>query len=102
MTSFHYTIAKDLSTVKKELVSIMASEIKKDYVKPQWDGDNLIIKIEKMGSSEIRFALYQEGNNVHIQEKKRNISFLHKPFVGDVERTVQHILGTKLGAVQKG
>jgi len=101
MSNFHYTIAKDLASVKKELASIMTQEIKKDYVKPQWDGDNLVIKIEKMGSSEIRFALYEQGGSVHIQEKKRSISLLHKAFVGDVERAIQHLLGNKLGAVQK-
>ncbi|WGL61496.1 hypothetical protein QEJ31_07820 [Pigmentibacter sp. JX0631] len=96
--SIKYVINRDLDQVKSELTKLIASEIKKDYVKTSWENNQLIIKIEKMGSSVICIALKNENGKVHICEESRKIAFTHKPFAGEVEKMVADILGNKLGA----
>ncbi|RDB35455.1 hypothetical protein [Spirobacillus cienkowskii] len=93
-----YVISKELASVKSELTSLIASEIKKDYVKTSWNKDELVIKIEKMGTSEICIALKDNNGKVHICEVRRKIAMMHKPFAGEVEKLVENILGNKLGA----
>lgn len=96
--SINYLIAKDLDKVKSELTGLIASEIKKDYVKTSWNNNELIIKIEKMGTSEICIELKNDSGKVRICEVRRKIAFTHKPFAGEVEKMVADILGNKLGA----
>jgi len=93
-----YAVEKTLQDVKADLAKIIASEIKKDYVKTSWDENQLCIKIDKGGSSEIRIGLQEKDGKVLISELKRSIAFLHKPFIGEVEKMIDHILGQKLGA----
>lgn len=93
-----YTAEKNLEDVKSDLKKIISEEIKKDYVKTSWDQNELCIKIEKGGTSEIRIGLQEKEGKVLISEIKRNIAFLHKPFISDVEKMIDHILGQKLGA----
>lgn len=98
MSQINYIIEKDKDIVKKELTEILKREIKKDYVKTDWDKFNLKIKIEKMGSSEIIVALEESNNCVKICEKKRNIAMMHKPFISEVEKIVENIMLAHLGA----
>lgn len=93
-----YSIEKTIDAVKSELSKVIANEIKKDYVKTSWDQNELCIKIEKGGTSEIRIGLKEKDGKVLISEVKRNIAFLHKPFIGEVEKMIDHILDQKLGA----
>jgi hypothetical protein len=51
-----------------------------------------------MGTSEIKMSLQDNGKGTKIQETKRNIAMMHKPFIGDVERMVVEIFENKLGA----
>jgi hypothetical protein len=95
---FSYILDKDIVFTKENLSSIISTEIKKDYVKTSWKENELSIKIEKMGTSEIKMQLQPQGNSTKIVEVKRNISMMHKPFIGDVERIVCHLLENKLGA----
>lgn len=96
--SISYVIKKEIAAVKTELTGIIAKEIRKDYVKTSWNNNELIIKIEKMGTSEICIELKNDGGNVHISEVRRKIAFTHKPFAKEVEKMVEDILGNKLGA----
>ncbi|WP_186646469.1 hypothetical protein [Fluviispira vulneris] len=94
----NYVINKGIAAVKNELIDILAREIKKDYVHTSWDNNDLIIEIKKMGSSKINIAFKEIGNEVRINEVKRNIAMMHKPFTAEVEKMVDDILVNKLGA----
>ena len=93
-----YVIKKEINSVKSELTNIIAKEIKKDWVKTSWNNNELIIKIEKAGTSEICIELKTDSDNVRICEVRRKIAMMHKPFAGEVEKMVDDILGNKLGA----
>lgn len=96
--SISYVIKKEIESVKTELTAIIAKAIKKDYVQTSWNNNELIIKIKKVATSEICIELKDDNGNVHICEVKRKIAMMHKPFVGEVEKIVDDILGNKLGA----
>lgn len=96
--SINYVIKKEIDSVKSELSQLIAKEIKKDYVKTFWNNNELIIKIEKMGTSEFCIELKNENGNVSICEVRRKIAMMHKPFAGEVEKLVDDILSNKLGA----
>lgn len=98
MAKIKYVIQENATDVKTKLIEIISREIKKDYVKTAWDKMVLCIKIEKMGSSEIRLALNSSGEQTLIEETKRSIAMMHKPFIADVEKVVENILQNKLGA----
>lgn len=97
---FCYLVGKDPDTVKQELTSLLTQEIKKDYIKSSWSGNALSIKIEKAGSSELCFLVDKKDGKTAITEDKakRKISFMHKPFIGEVERVIDDLLCRKLGA----
>ncbi|APJ02511.1 hypothetical protein [Silvanigrella aquatica] len=93
-----YVIEEDINSVKSRLSNLIAQEIKKDYVKTSWNKNELIIKIEKMGTSEISIELKDDNGTVNICEVRRKIAMMHKPFASEVEKMVDDILGNKLGA----
>ena len=95
---FKYTIEGKAEEIKTKLSSILQTEIKKPYVKTAWNGQELLIKIEKAGSSEIKILLSEKGDQCLIEETKRSIAFMHKPFIGEVENIVDNLLTNKLGA----
>lgn len=96
--SMRYIVTKGISAVKNELTSILANEIKKEYVKTSWNNYQLVIEIKKMGLSKIFIALNENGDKVQIDEIKREIAFVHKPFATEVEKMVEDIMVNKLGA----
>lgn len=100
MTKIHYCANDNLENTKNKLNTILENEFKKDYIKTFWENDELCIRIEKMGTSEIKIHLAQDGDQVHLKESKRNISMMHKPFVAEVERRVQVVMEDRLGATQ--
>jgi hypothetical protein len=62
-----------------------------------WQGNEMHVRIDKGGKSEFRLALTQEGGDCRVVETKRDVAFLHKPFVGKVETFVGDLMST-LGA----
>ena len=64
-----------------------------------WQGNELFVRIDKAGKSEFRLALKQNGNDASIVEVKRDVAFLHKPFVTKVENYVGEIM-SQIGARQ--
>ena len=96
--SIEYQINENAETVKSKLINILTTEIKKPYVKTSWNDYELSIKIEKMGSSEIKIQLKEQEGICLIQESKRNIAFMHKAFIGEVEKIIDDMLTLKLGA----
>ena len=98
MSKIQYCITSNLDDTKNKLSEIIRHEFKKDYIKTSWNNHELCIRIEKVGASEIKIALTQEGDSVFLKESSRNISMMHKPFVSEVERRVHLVMEEKLGA----
>ncbi len=98
MSHFKYSIEGSAEAIKSKLTDILAREIKKPYVKTSWNQHELLIRIEKMGSSEIKIQLAEANGNCTIQEAKRSIAMMHKAFIGEVEKIVDDLLTNKLGA----
>ena len=94
----NFVIEKKAEAVKSELTAILAKEIQKPYVKITWENFVMTIKIEKMGTSEIKLTILENQGACTISESKRNIAMMHKPFVGEVEKMVDDIMLKKLGA----
>ncbi len=59
-----------------------------------WEKDELCVRIDKAGKSEFRMRLKTDGSKIKIEETKRDISFMHKPFVGKVESFVEQVMNT--------
>lgn len=98
MSSFKYHVDGKAEEIKLKLIDILAQEIKKPYVKTNWNNHELSICIEKMGTSEIKIQLKEQEGKCTIQEAKRSIAFMHKAFIGEVEKIVDNILINRLGA----
>jgi len=96
---FYYTTPKAFVTLKSELEDILKNDIKKSYITPVWNGNELLLKIEKVGTSKIYFEFAEMGDkSTTIKEKKREIAMMHKPFASEVEKMVDSILVDKMGA----
>ena len=96
--SFKYITDENINSVKTRLLDILKTEIKKSYVKTSWNQNELVIRIEKMGTSEIKIQLSENDSKCLIQESKRNVAMMHKPFISEVEKIVDDLLLNKLGA----
>ena len=96
--TFKYIIEENIDSVKTRLLDILKNEIKKSYVKTSWNQNELCIRIEKMGTSEIKIQLNEQNNKCTIQESKRSVAMMHKPFIAEVEKIVDELLTQKLGA----
>ncbi len=95
----NFEMNKSLSTFKDQLNHIIKSEIDKPYIKTEWKNNVLQIVVDKMGKSEIRIKFTDINEDIcRIEEESRNISMMHKPFVGEVEKIVSNIFVNKLGA----
>lgn len=85
---------KSVENVKGEISTALKNMNLPSFANVGWEGDELCVRIEKGGKSEFRLALKPQGEAVKITETKRDISFLHKPFVGKVESVVSELMGT--------
>jgi hypothetical protein len=97
---FKFQIEGAPQDIKSKLETLLVKEITKPYVKTSWKDCELIIKIEKMGSSEIHIQLKEENGKCSIIESKRSIALMHKAFIGEVENIVDNLLTKKLGATK--
>jgi hypothetical protein len=64
-----------------------------------WEQNTMLVRIEKGGKSEFKMSLQTLGTDTKFIETKRDVAFLHKPFVGRVETFVDQILN-KAGAAK--
>ena len=95
----YYTTPKDFVTLKSELEDILKNDIKKSYITQVWNEKELLLKIEKVGTSKIYFEFTETNDkSTTIKEKKREIAMMHKPFASEVEKMVEQILVDKMGA----
>lgn len=84
---------KNIENVKTDIDSSLKKMSLPSFANVCWEGNELCVRIEKGGKSEFRLGVNPAGTDVKITETKRNISFLHKPFVGRVESVVEQIMG---------
>ena len=100
-SNLNWTFAgKNRDEVKKALDAALQQKGLPSFADISWDGDVFCVKIDKGGKSEFRLGLKQAGADAGISEVKRDIAFLHKPFVGKVESYVNEIM-SMIGATKK-
>lgn len=88
-----------LENVKSAINTSLQNMSLPSFATVAWEGNELIVRIDKGGKSEFRLGVKPSGDSVTITETKRDLSFLHKPFVGKVETVVSQIMGD-VGAVK--
>ena len=88
---------KNCDDVKSTVEGLLKSKGLPSFAEVIWQGNEMCVKIDKGGKSEFRLALKQTGTDTSVVEVKRDIAFLHKPFVGKVETFVDDIMSA-LGA----
>lgn len=97
--SLRYQVDHDIKKAKSLLKDILDKELAKSYISTSWKDDELTIRIDKGGTSEFKFNLTEHANGkCLIQETKRAVALLHKPFAGEVQKTVDRLLVDKMGA----
>jgi hypothetical protein len=62
------------------------------FVTVDWKNDELSVVISHGGTSEFRLSLSVSPTGLCITETKRDIAFLHRAFVGKVERMIDKVL----------
>lgn len=85
--------------VKKALQSQLGKAAIPSFAQINWEANELSVKIDKAGKSEFRLALVPDGSNVKIVETRRDVAFMHKPFVSKVESFVKQVM-TESGIVK--
>lgn len=88
---------KSVEDVKNAVKSELSKNEIPDFASVSWEANEMSVKIDKGGKSEFRMALQNSGTNTRLVETKRDVAFLHKPFVGKVETFVDKLM-SKVGA----
>jgi hypothetical protein len=63
-----------------------------DWARVDWSGNDLNVRIDKMGKSTFVMGLRPDGAGSRIVEVKRKVAFAHRIFSSDVERFVDKAL----------
>ena len=82
---------KSLSDVKTQVDAALSANPSTSATF-KWAGDTLQVLIEKGGKSEFHLGFTESAGNVTVQEVKRKVALLHKPFAGKVEDKVTELL----------
>lgn len=94
----NFTITgKSCADVKSTVEGILKTKGLPSFAEVSWQGHEMCVKIDKGGKSEFKLALKQSGNDTSVVEVKRDVAFLHKPFVSKVETFVDEVMSV-LGA----
>lgn len=88
---------KNLDDVKQQVKTALDQTGIPSFAQVIWEQNEMCVKIDKGGKSEFRMSLQSSGSDVRVVETKRDIAFLHKPFVGKVESFVDQLMA-KVGA----
>lgn len=88
---------KKLDEVKTAVQAELTKSGIPSFASVAWEANELCVKIDKGGKSEFRMALKDAGTDTRLVETKRDIAFLHKPFVGKVESFVDQLM-SQVGA----
>lgn len=86
----------DVESAKQKIDQTLNSKLP-SFAKVSWNASELCVTLDKGGKSEFKINVKSQGSDVLIEEAKRNVSFLHKPFVGKVEEIIERMMGD-LGA----
>ena len=89
----------NVDSLKSQLETALKSKGLPSFADIVWAGNELCVRIDKGGKSEFRLALQQKGSDASVVEVKRDVAFLHKPFVGKVESYVGEIM-SQIGAIK--
>jgi hypothetical protein len=96
--AFHWKMAgKNCDEVKSSVEGLLKAKGLPSFADVSWQGHEMCVRLEKGGKSEFRIALKPSGSDTQIVEVKRDVAFLHKPFVGKVESFVGELM-LSLGA----
>ena len=60
-------------------------------------GNEIIVTISKLGTTELKYALENSGAGFKASLKSEKIAFAHRPFRADIEGKLQRVM-EKLGA----
>ena len=91
---------KSAEEVKTAVEGLLKSKGLPSFADVTWQGQEMCVRIDKGGKSEFRLALKPgSGGTTDVVEVKRDVAFLHKPFVSKVESFVGEIMGA-LGATK--
>jgi len=63
-----------------------------DWARVDWSGNDLNVRIDKLGKSTFVLALKPDGGGSRIVETKRKVAFAHRAFVGSVEKFVDEAM----------
>ena len=63
-----------------------------DWARADWSGNDLNVRIDKMGKSNFVMGLRPDGSGSRIIEIKRKVAFAHRIFSSEVERFVDKAL----------
>jgi hypothetical protein len=88
---------QNIDVLKTSLEAALKSKGLPSFADISWQGNELCVRIDKGGKSEFRLALQQKGVDAAVVEVKRDVAFLHKPFVSKVESYVGEIM-SQVGA----
>lgn len=89
----------NLDKVRDQIKKRLSNAEIPSFVEISWKDNELCIGISQGGKSEFRLALSESSNGVTIEESKRDVAFLHRAFVGTVEKMVDKII-TEAGFVK--
>ena len=95
--SLSYTVEKNFVDFKKEVETIVAAKLKKDWISVDWQDKTMVVAIDKGGKSSFRIDFAEQGSTLSITEGKRDVAFFHKPFISEFEKQIDQIF-TDLGA----
>jgi hypothetical protein len=88
---------KSCDEVKSALLATLKTHPVPSFAEITWVNNEMCVKIDKAGKSEFKLGLQQVNGETKIVETKRDIAFMHKPFVGKVESYVGELMA-KIGA----
>lgn len=98
--AFNWKVAgKNPDEVKSAVEGALKTKGLPSFADVSWQGNEMCVKIDKGGKSEFRLALKPNGAGCDIVEVKRDVAFLHKPFVSKVETFVTDVM-SHLGALK--
>ena len=83
---------KNIESVKTVILSLIAKQPIPAATKLNWEGNELCIRIEHGGTSELRLTIKETTDGVCIVETKRELAFLHRAFAGIVESAIDKVL----------
>lgn len=84
--------ASTFTAIKTQIDERLSKITIPSFAQVVWKGEELSVLIDKGGKSEFKLGFSETNGDVVISEKKRDVAFFHKPFVGRVEELLQKVM----------